>query len=66
VDSLTHSYCINYLKFNETACTAILTLFTPVIENFYMADLISQNSAVMGETSIFLNPLTPKYFNTTK
>ncbi len=59
-------YQINYLNFKEIAVSIYLTLFNPTIENFYMSDLISENSAIMGETSIFLNPLTSKYFTIMK
>ncbi len=61
-----NSYFIDYLNFNEVAHQVTLTVFTPTIENFYMSDLISQNSLVMAETSIFVNPLTPKFITAIK
>lgn len=66
IDELPTVFCINYLNFTEIAHQVLLTIFTPIIEDFYMTDLISQNSSVMGESSIFVNPLTPKYFTTTQ
>lgn len=48
----------NFLQFKEPATKVYLSIFLPLINNFYMTDIISKNSSLMSECSILL---TKKY-----
>lgn len=51
-------YFFNLLSYEEESFSAKNTLFMPAVFNFYVTDMISQNSTTMGECSLFLNENT--------
>ena len=46
---------LKFLKFSEPSNKIYLSIFLPLVNNFYMTDIISKNSSVMSECSILLN-----------
>ena len=46
---------LKFLKFLEPSNKIYLSIFLPLVNNFYMTDIISKNSSVMSECSILLN-----------
>lgn len=51
-------YFFNILAYEEESFSTKNALFMPTILNFYITDMISQNSTTMGECSLFLNDNT--------
>jgi hypothetical protein len=51
-------YFFNLLSYEEESFITKNTLFIPTVVNFYVTDMISQNSTTMGECSLFLNENT--------
>lgn len=51
-------YFFNLLSYEEESFSTKNTLFIPTVVNFYVTDMISQNSTTMGECSLFLNDNT--------
>jgi NADH-quinone oxidoreductase chain G len=48
-------FYFNFLNFKEPEEKGINSFFKPTVINFYMTDIISNNSSTMGECSLFLN-----------
>jgi poly(3-hydroxyalkanoate) synthetase len=55
IEQSTKTFDFNIYSFEENACNIKLCPFVPSIMDFYMSDLITQNSKVMGECNLFLN-----------
>jgi len=53
-----NKYCdtfnFNYLQYFENGNKVYFSIFLPLINNFYMSDIISKNSQVMSECTLFL------------
>jgi NADH-quinone oxidoreductase subunit G len=50
-----NNFFFNLFSYSETASKGKKTFFIPAIKNFYINDLITQNSSTMGECALFLN-----------
>jgi hypothetical protein len=48
------TFHMNFLQKFEAQDKAPLTPFTPTVLNFYLNDIISNNSVTMGECALFL------------
>jgi NADH dehydrogenase (ubiquinone) Fe-S protein 1 len=55
INTSTKKLNLNFLQFTEPANKIYFSIFLPLINNFYMTDIISKNSSVMSECSILLN-----------
>jgi NADH-quinone oxidoreductase chain G len=49
------SFFFNFLSYTESSFTGKKNFFVPAVKNFYINDLITQNSVTMGECALFLN-----------
>lgn len=58
INKIPYTFNLKLLKYKESNNRIYLSNFTPLINNFYMTDSISQNSSTMAECSLFLNTRT--------
>jgi hypothetical protein len=49
------NFSFNFLAYEEETFASKNFIFSPTITNFYITDMISQNSSTMGECALFLN-----------
>jgi len=52
------SFYLNYLNIKESNNKVFLSNFKSAINNFYMTDIVTRNSQVMAECSLFLTNKT--------
>lgn len=55
------NYFLNYYTWEEPAKKINLSLFSVLVEDFYMSDLISENSMTMGHAALFSQSVFSEY-----
>jgi hypothetical protein len=48
------NFHLNIFKYKEEQTSTFLMPYAPTIINFYLNDIISSNSSIMGECALFL------------
>ena len=48
------NFHLNIFKYKEEQTSTFLMPYAPTITNFYLNDIISSNSSIMGECALFL------------
>lgn len=54
-NKISNNFKFNYLNVKEHNNKLYLSIFLPLITNFYMSDIIGKNSQIMSECSLLLN-----------
>lgn len=58
LNKYSNNFNFNYFKYLENSNKIYFSIFLPLITNFYMTDIISKNSQVMSECTLFLQNRT--------
>ena len=56
--NLRDNFYLNYLNIKESNNKIYLSNFKSIVTNFYMTDIVTKNSQIMAECSLFLNSRT--------
>jgi NADH dehydrogenase/NADH:ubiquinone oxidoreductase subunit G len=58
IDSISKNFKFNFFELCNFSNKIYLSSYLPLINNFYLTDIISKNSQVMSECSLLLNKKT--------